>query len=52
MFNKFDEFDKHSSIFKLIKCLQFPRVKCVTEINNYKTFTKQKKSDIIEEWKE
>ena len=23
-----------------------------TEINNYKTFTKQKKSDIIEEWKE
>ena len=23
-----------------------------TEINNYKIFTKQKKSDIIEEWKE
>lgn len=29
MFNKFDESDRHSSIFKLIKYLHSPRVKCV-----------------------
>ena len=28
------------------------RKSIITEINNYKTFTKEKKSDIIEEWKE
>ena len=30
----------------------YARKSIITEINNYKTFTKQKKSDIIEEWKE
>ena len=29
MFNKFDESDRHSSIFELIKYLHYPRVKCV-----------------------
>ena len=29
MFNKFDESDRHSSIFELIKYLHSPRVKCV-----------------------
>ena len=33
------------------KCCEVRKL-IITEINNYKTFTKQKKSDIIEKWKE